>query len=413
MNVIKMIQTMLISIGLMVHGNVFAADQVRVRFGSFEDQGSRRTMEDALKIEENFIRPGDCFFGVFDGHGGSRASTYAATNFPRIVAQSLGAEIGSLTGEQIQERLEAATLALDTEILQQSWDDGSCAIVASLLGHDLYIINVGDSRAVLSSAGTAIDLSRDQKPGRADEVERIFAADGEISGWPFSVRSRLRGPRGYIAISRALGDKQDKEYNKGLIATPEIEHRKIVAADQFLILACDGIWDVFTSQEAVDLVAQSLAEDRENVQAAAQRLCQDAIRERRSSDNCSAIVVVFDHSQGSSQDNSGQVVDQEQVLSALDLDSRLDINVMRGMKEELERMVGLAIEAKMNRSSVEELAPNFRDGFAVVQNYLTGFAELEDAQKKARILRALMALKLRQEDFNEIKESFEQIGSAQ
>merc|ERR1719253_577475 len=127
----------------------------------------------------------------------------------------------------------------------------------------MLICNVGDSRAVLcrSAQGgrlTAVRLSDDHKPGRADERRRIEAKGGvvDMQGvWRvftpgpanFGGRSVLWG----LAVSRAFGDLLMKEPHKyGCVgatgelvsAMPEIHTYDLhPTEDRFLILACDGV----------------------------------------------------------------------------------------------------------------------------------------------------------------------------
>ncbi len=62
------------------------------------------------------------------------------------------------------------------------------------------------------------------------------------------------------------------------------------ATDEFLILACDGVWDVLTSDKAVHFVRRRLLETGGDPQQAAEDLCQKAL-ELGSGDNVSAVVV--------------------------------------------------------------------------------------------------------------------------
>ena len=59
---------------------------------------------------------------------------------------------------------------------------GSCAVVALLIEKRVFIINVGDSRAILSSDGGnfAVNLSLDHKPNDNDEQKRILEGGGKV-----------------------------------------------------------------------------------------------------------------------------------------------------------------------------------------------------------------------------------------
>lgn len=132
------------------------------------------------------------------------------------------------------------------------WDDGSTAITVLIVNKTLYVGNVGDSRAVLcSSGGRAIDMSHDHKPAREDEKARIEKLGGKV------IHYGTWRVQGVLAVSRAFGDRRLKAY---VSAEPELKTRALQDGDDFLILASDGVWDVLTSQEAVDIVRQAVAD---------------------------------------------------------------------------------------------------------------------------------------------------------
>jgi serine/threonine protein phosphatase PrpC len=131
-------------------------------------------------------------------------------------------------------------------------------------------------------------LSDDHKPDRADEVKRIEAAGGFVS---------FRRVLGRLAVSRAFGDK---EYKSGphqlVLATPEIRVERLTSEDEFLLLACDGLFDVFTNQEACDYVRrelQAMNGNEQDPQTVVDKLVDDAIKERHSRDNVTAILLTF------------------------------------------------------------------------------------------------------------------------
>ena len=126
-------------------------------------------------------------------------------------------------------------------------------------GNLVYCANVGDCRCVLSRRGKAIELSMDHKPSRPDEQARIVAAGGWVHN------NRIHG---VLSVSRAFGDVEhkrlktkswEKEFvSDPLIATPEIQSERLGEDDEFMIIACDGLWDVMTSQQAVNFVRRRL-----------------------------------------------------------------------------------------------------------------------------------------------------------
>ena len=111
--------------------------------------------------------------------------------------------------------------------------------------------NTGDSRAVLARGGQAVTLSNDHKPYLPGEKERIEKAGGQV---------KFNRVNGDLAVSRALGDFVYKRCEsvafkeQAVTAFPEIIVEEREESDQFIVLACDGIWDVMSSQEVVEKV---------------------------------------------------------------------------------------------------------------------------------------------------------------
>ena len=125
---------------------------------------------------------------------------------------------------------------------------GCTACVAIIAKTEIYVANAGDSRCVLSKGGIAIPLSEDHKPELEKERKRIEAAGGFIE------EGRVKG---VLNLSRSLGDleyKRDKKLppeQQMISAVPDVKVYKITPDTEFLILACDGLWDCFTNEKAV------------------------------------------------------------------------------------------------------------------------------------------------------------------
>lgn len=102
------------------------------------------------------------------------------------------------------------------------------------------VANTGDTRAVISRLGTALDITRDMKATDPMEVARIVKGGGHIAN------GRVLGS---LAIARALGDKNLKDSpTKSIIPDPEVTSFSVTADDEFIVIATDGLWDVMSSQ---------------------------------------------------------------------------------------------------------------------------------------------------------------------
>jgi serine/threonine protein phosphatase PrpC len=136
---------------------------------------------------------------------------------------------------------------------------GCTACVALITKTEIYVANAGDSRCVLSLNGTAVDMSKDHKPDLESEKKRIVKAEGYVE------ENRINGS---INLSRSLGDldyKQNPKFKRDsqlIIPVPDIKVEAISPTSQFLIIACDGIWDCLTSKEAVDFVAKKIGKGK-------------------------------------------------------------------------------------------------------------------------------------------------------
>ena len=122
-------------------------------------------------------------------------------------------------------------------------------------GSTLYVANAGDSRCVLAVNGKAEDMSQDHKPELEGERKRIEKAGSQI------IEGRVDGN---LNLSRSIGDlkykreKFLKPQDQPITAFPEIKKRELTKGCDFMILACDGIWEGKSSQEVVDFIYAKL-----------------------------------------------------------------------------------------------------------------------------------------------------------
>jgi len=230
------------------------------KVGSSCMQGWRINMEDAHKQVLGFADDKDaCFFGVYDGHGGVKVAQYAGSHLAKKICSQSAYRKGNVT-----EAIRHGFMSIDQDMLKDdSMKDelaGTTAVVVIIKHGKMYCGNCGDSRAVASVHGEVEQLSFDHKPSNELETRRIIAAGGWVE---------FNRVNGNLALSRALGDfvfkKNDKKRAEEQIVTanPDIIEKPITPEHEFLLLACDGIWDVLTNQEVVDFVRNRIAQRME------------------------------------------------------------------------------------------------------------------------------------------------------
>ncbi|CAL4907628.1 unnamed protein product [Urochloa decumbens] len=287
-------------------------------------RGEKGTNQDCSIVWEGFGCQEDTIFcGIFDGHGpwGHYVAKAVRDSLPAsllchwqeaLALASLidGGEkrLSDCRFDLWEQSYAAACAAVDGELRRSRRLDavysGCTALSAVKQGDLLVVANVGDSRAVLATAAdsdgggalAAVQLTVDFKPNLPQEKERIKRCNGQVychADEPglYRVWGPGRDSPG-LAMSRAFGDYSVKDY--GVISAPEVTQRRITSRDQFVILATDGVWDVLSNEEAVQIVAGTPERGK-----AAKRLVECAVRAWRrrrrgiAVDDCSAICLFF------------------------------------------------------------------------------------------------------------------------
>ncbi|KAL2175838.1 phosphatase 2C-like domain-containing protein [Thermothelomyces heterothallicus CBS 202.75] len=237
----------------------------RLFYGLSAMQGWRISMEDAHTAVLNLLEDNPkaakehpsklSFFGVFDGHGGSNVALFAGDNIHRIVAKQDTFKAGNY-----EQALKDGFLATDRAILNdpkyEEEVSGCTACVGLITDDKIYIANAGDSRSVLGVKGRAKPLSFDHKPQNEGEKARITAAGGFVD---------FGRVNGNLALSRAIGDFEFKKSaelapeQQIVTAYPDVVVHEISDDDEFLVIACDGIWDCQSSQAVIEFVRRGIA----------------------------------------------------------------------------------------------------------------------------------------------------------
>ena len=238
--------------------------------------------------------------GCFDGHYGHRASEWAASRLAKDILEAADVVGEGCSTERIERMLITSYARVDKSWLEHAshkeMRDGSTAVVCLVHGGMLHIANAGDSRAVACYAGEAYVLSRDHTGKLDSERQRIEALGGEVS-----VTGRVRGK---LMVTRAIGDRPYKLGLCELTAEPEVRSLTLSPALEFVVLASDGLWDVISSSECVELVRSWTADLSQPPQKTARDLTELALN-RGSQDNVSVALLMLQHDNGSSGGSDG------------------------------------------------------------------------------------------------------------
>eukprot|EP00903_Cladosiphon_okamuranus_P013952 g12976.t1 len=286
------------------------------------------------------------YFGVYDGHCGSEAVQFVRDQLHAMVGEH------PLFWKEPERAMRETFLSLDEKFLalagEREWYSGTTVLVALMRGRKLLIGNLGDCEAVLCRGDDVVHMSPVHSPARPCENERILAANGWVTTERELFLRQLKqmdldDPQirmaatehvrwttitrvcGELAVSRSIGDRDFKGFTKRrleqgtegappldmpvlfawphghtgefyddlLTAEPEFEETVIGLDDEFLLMACDGLWDVLGKREAVDH-AKNFFDEGMCSQAVAEHMCELAYR-MGTSDNVTVVIVQFHH----------------------------------------------------------------------------------------------------------------------
>lgn len=245
-------------------------------------QGWRIEMEDAhaVKIGLTPLLKKCSYFAVFDGHAGDFVSKYSSEHLIETIlelwcpeAQNNGGIKGldnvtdnsDLTDpeetEKFSQKIIEGFLTMDTNMRAlpkfTSGDEksGTTAVAVFITPDKIIFANCGDSRALLCSNKDIKFVTFDHKPYNEEEKKRIENAGGSVM---------IQRVNGSLAVSRALGD-YDYKKSANLLPTeqlvsaePDLSIIDRSEEDEFLILACDGVWDVMTNQDVISYIRSRL-----------------------------------------------------------------------------------------------------------------------------------------------------------
>lgn len=270
------------------------SEPFHLQTAAYSVQGKRPTMEDehtVLLTEQcKKMAPyleGDktVFMAVYDGHGGKNTAKYVEQELPKEFLASFGTENYA---SSIQKSFLSLDEKLTAKLMAEHGTDGTTAVIAFIVDTTLYVANIGDSEAVLGKLNPidasidAIELSQVHKPRKNNEAERIRNLGGKV------LFGRVDGE---LAVSRAFGDimyKKPAAKANFVVADPFVNKIQLDRSCKYLILACDGLWDVMTHEEAMKFIDDCFS-DGKTIQECAVEIVENALA-KGSSDNISVVI---------------------------------------------------------------------------------------------------------------------------
>eukprot|EP01133_Synstelium_polycarpum_P004384 gene4384-5129_t len=246
-----------------------------------EMMGRRPTMEDAFTVRGKFCNKKDYdLVALFDGHAGVRAATYSCEWFPTIVNKLIDI-YPSLPPQQWLKQAYSEISSQFKQHVNTSAPElkycGATAAAVLLNRSHYYVSNIGDTRIVLCRGGNAQRISFDHKPNDPKEELRIRRLGGFVQSNCHT--SRVNGT---LAVSRSIGDFYMEPF---VIPDPYLSITEASPNDEFLIVACDGVWDEISDQAACDIVSGC-----SSMTIAAQKL-RDFAYFKGSDDNITVIII--------------------------------------------------------------------------------------------------------------------------
>ncbi|KAJ6693765.1 hypothetical protein OIU85_004535 [Salix viminalis] len=275
-------------------------------------------------------------------------SFMSADEEPRASVDLGDAEKHPQNFQNLKESFLKAFKVMDRELRVHANIDcfcsGTTAVTLIKQGQYLVLGNVGDSRAVLGTRDeddslVAVQLTVDLKPNLPGKSRHaleykilccnmdyrlIYSAEAErirkCKGRVFALHDEPEVARVWLpnndapglAMARAFGDFCLKDF--GLISVPDISYRHLTEKDEFIVLATDGIWDVLSNKEAVDIVASVSSRS-----SAAKALVESAVRAWRYKyptskiDDCAVVCLFLESNDLSAASN---IKSNEQLTSA-------------------------------------------------------------------------------------------------
>ncbi|XP_064641995.1 integrin-linked kinase-associated serine/threonine phosphatase 2C-like [Lineus longissimus] len=270
-------------------------------------KGERDEMQDTHVIIDDLMKYAKisaaelyrlAYYAVFDGHSGSRASKFCEKNMHKYIVDQIQKGDLSQLEKDVKKILTESYRKTDEDFLKEAtkqkpaWKDGSTATTMLVVNNNVYLANIGDSKAILcrenEAKQVALTLTKDHNAEVYEERMRIQKAGGVV---------RDGRVMGVLEVSRSIGDGQFKK--QGVTCLPDIKRCQLTEKDKYLVIACDGLWKTMTPDEVMKIV-QEVKDTSQQTEcrssedgfwdAVCNRLANESVR-RLSGDNVTVIII--------------------------------------------------------------------------------------------------------------------------
>ena len=249
--------------------------------------GRRISNEDEHTIITNLTNKNDNInninlFGIYDGHGGDKISKYLSEVIPLYYCSKDKKYPFS------KKYHDNVFIDIQNKILKLKEGNisGSTCLLNIMYKYDdelhFNTVNLGDSRLVIVyNSGNHKQVSNDHKPDDKIEKTRIEKIGGEVYKDSEGVY-RI----GDLSLSRAFGDGDNAPY---ISQTPDVYYNKVTKNTKYIVMACDGLWDVIENKDLFELLESYKSNNSKNL---AVNLANEALK-KGSYDNVSIIIIEF------------------------------------------------------------------------------------------------------------------------
>jgi len=247
--------------------------------------GRRISNEDEHTIITNITNTDESIndiniFGIYDGHGGNKISKYLSNKISNYyLNKNVKYPFKKKYHEDVFKELQSKILKLKDGNIS-----GSTCLLNIMYKYDNQIhfntVNLGDSRlVVVYKSGNYKQITTDHKPDEKIEKNRIEKIGGDIykdSEGVFRI--------GDLSLSRAFGDGDNSPY---ISQIPDVYYSKITPNTKYIVMACDGLWDVIENKDLFELLENYKKNNSKNL---AVNLANEALK-KKSYDNVSIIII--------------------------------------------------------------------------------------------------------------------------